>query len=86
MEGLETKNGETYCAECGQKVSKDGKLVLNFCPKCGNALTIEAGVSQDKKISKEKLVMLYEMQDRASEGEDINSVLEEFINDLKEEI
>ena len=86
MEGLETKNGETYCAECGQKVSKDGKLIVSFCPKCGNALTIEAGVSQDKKISKEKLVMLYEMQDKVSEGEDINKVLQEFIKELKEEI
>ena len=86
MEGLETKNGETYCAECGQKVSKDGKLVLSFCPKCGNALTIEAGVSQDKKISKEKLVMLYEMQDRAAEGEDLAKLLDEFIQELKEEI
>ena len=86
MEGLETKNGETYCAECGQKVSKDGKLILSFCPKCGNALTIEAGVSQDKKMSKEKLVMLYEMQDRAAEGEDLAKLLDEFIQELKEEI
>ena len=86
MEGLETRNGETYCAECGQKVSKDGKLIVNFCPKCGNALTIEAGVSQDKKMSKEKLVMLYEMQERALDGEDLAKLLDEFIQELKEEI
>ena len=86
MEGIETRNGETYCAECGQKVSKDGKVIVNFCPKCGNALNIEASVKQEKEISKQKLIMLYEMEERVNEGENLDAVLKEFIKELKEEV
>ena len=85
MQGVKTVNGEIFCADCNQKVSKDKDLKLNFCPKCGNPLNIDAMVKLAKYVDHEKTVLLYNVIDRIDEGDNAKSVCEEFIKELNEE-
>ncbi len=86
MKGIRTDGNNITCAECGQKVSKDGTLKLNFCPKCGNPLNIDASVKYEKSVNQEKLVMLYELIDTINDSnEDTKKVINDFINQLEEE-
>ena len=86
MEGIRIDGEKITCAGCGQKVSKDGTLKLNFCPKCGNPLNINASVQYEKSVNHEKLVMLYELLDTINDSnEDAKMVINDFINQLEEE-
>ncbi len=86
MNGIKTDGQNITCASCGQKVSKDGTLKLNFCPKCGNPLNIDASVKYEKTINHEKLVMLYELIDTINENnEDAKKVINDFIKELENE-
>lgn len=85
IQGIKTNGSEYVCGACGQKVSKDGKLVVNFCPKCGNPLNIDASVKYEKDVEKEKLVMLYTLLDSIEEGNDAKTEIESMISELKED-
>lgn len=84
MNGIKVEGQKITCAECGQNVSKDGKLILNFCPKCGNPLNIQANVKYEKKVAKDKIIMLYELLDLIEEGNDATTQIKEFIKELNE--
>ena len=86
MNGIKTDGQNITCASCGQKVSKDGILKLNFCPKCGNPLNIDASVKYEKTINHEKLVMLYEIADAIEEsGNDAKNVINQFIKEFEQQ-
>lgn len=72
--------------ECGQTISKDGTNKLNYCPKCGKPLTMQANVDLEKKENKAKLIMLYELCDEIDEGNDPRIKIDEYITELKENI
>jgi predicted amidophosphoribosyltransferase len=81
--GVNSVNGKIVCAECGQTVGKvNEELLMNYCPKCGNPLNIDSAVALDNKISKEKIVTLYEAIDEIDEGKDAKQVLKDFIKEL----
>ena len=82
MNGIKSVGNEYSCAECNQKVSKDGKIMLNFCPKCGNPLNINASVKYENQVSKEKTLMLYELLDLIQEGKDPVKQIKSFIKEL----
>lgn len=85
MQGIKTQNGEIFCAECNQKVSKDKDLKLNFCPKCGNPLNMDAMVKLDKYVEHEKIVMLYTLIDDLEEsGKTPKELIEQYIKELNE--
>ena len=81
--GIKVSNGIITCARCGQKVSKDGELKLNYCPKCGNPLNIKANVETEKMINHEKLVMLYEIKDQLEE-QNADQLIDDYIKQLIE--
>lgn len=83
--GIKTENNELVCAECGQKVSKDRTLKLNFCPKCGNTLNIDAAVKLEKEINHQKTIMLYELLDEITNGKDAKETIKNYISQLNEE-
>ena len=83
--GIQTSGQDIYCGDCGQKVSKDGALKLNFCPRCGNPLNINASVKLEKFINHEKTVILYELLDEIEEGKDPKQTIEQFVKDLNPE-
>lgn len=82
MNGIKSVGKEYACAECNQKVSKDGKIALNFCPKCGNPLNITASVKYETQVAKEKTQMLYELLDLINEGADATKQIKSFIKEL----
>ena len=84
MSTVKFENGKVYCAECKQLVSKDEQLKLNFCPKCGNPLNIDASVKQEKAINHQKIIMLYELLDTINDGNHATSTIEEYIKELNE--
>ena len=85
MQGIKTQNGEIFCAECNQKVSKDNELKLNFCPKCGNPLNIDAMVKLEKYVEHEKIVLLYTLiDDLEQSGQDAKTLAEKYIKELNE--
>lgn len=86
MNGIKTDGQNITCANCDQKVSKDGTLKLNFCPKCGNPLNIDASVKYEKAVNHEKLVMLYEIVDAIEEsGNDAKNVINQFIKEFEQQ-
>ena len=87
MNGIRIDGNNVTCASCGQKVSKDGELKLNFCPKCGNPLNIDASVKYEKEVNHEKVVMLYELLDELDEKENKEAVkkINEYIDQLEVE-
>ncbi len=84
MQGIKVDGKIISCAECGQKVSNDGSLKLNFCPKCGNPLNINASVKYEKAVNHEKLVMLYELIDEVNEGANAVDTINNYISQLNE--
>lgn len=84
MQGIKVDGENISCAECGQKVSKDGSLKLNFCPKCGNPLNINSSVKLEKLINHEKIVMLYELLDEINEGANATDTINNYISELNE--
>ena len=84
MSTVKFENGKVYCAECNQTVSKDETLKLNFCPKCGNPLNIDASVKQEKNINHQKIIMLYELLDTINDGNNAPKTIEQFIKELNE--
>lgn len=82
MNGIKSVGSEFACAECNQKVSKDGKILLNFCPKCGNPLNIEASVKYENSVAREKTQLLYELLDLINDGADAVKQINEFIKEL----
>ena len=85
MDGIKTEGNNILCASCNQKVSKDGTLKLNFCPKCGNPLNINASVKLEKHISHQKTIMLYELLDEISQGKNAEQQIKNYIKELNKD-
>lgn len=58
MEGIKTTQNGDFCIYCNAKVNVN---LYNFCPKCGNALTIEATNLKEQQNRKLRLEILDEL-------------------------
>ena len=83
METLIYENDKVFCGECKQQVGKASECKLSFCPKCGNALNLNALAKNEQKSAKEKIVLLYELLDEIEEGHDAKQTIKNFIEELK---
>lgn len=84
MQSIIFKDDKVLCGECHQTVGKDGQTKLSFCPRCGNPLTLNALEKLETKINHEKILTLYEAIDEIEDGADALSVLNQFIEELKD--
>ena len=84
MQSIIFKDDKVLCGECKQTVGKDGETKLSFCPRCGNPLNLDALIKLENKINHQKILTLYEAIDEIEDGADALSVLNQFIEELKD--
>jgi len=80
--GIKQDGEKLICMNCGATVGKN-ETKFSFCPGCSSPLDMNAGIKREEIFAKEKLALLYEIQDRISEGENAKKLIEEYIKELE---
>ncbi|MDD4816303.1 MAG: hypothetical protein PHQ62_04170 [Clostridia bacterium] len=78
------ENNIPVCLNCGAKVGKDSKPQINFCANCGSPINIKSTIEFEKRMTEEKIKIIYEALEEIESGKDALAVLNTFIEELKE--
>ena len=70
--GIKTKQDGDYCMYCNAKIIK----AYDFCPKCGNALTMDARRLKEQKDKGIKMELLDSLVDEISDEKSLKVILE----------
>lgn len=73
INGIKTNVDGDHCAYCDAKVVSG---LYNFCPKCGNPLTVDAIRFKDQQTKKEKLELLDELAYQIEDEKALKVILE----------
>lgn len=73
INGIKTNIDGDHCAYCDAKVVSG---LYNFCPKCGNPLTVDAIRFKDQQTKKEKLELLDELAYQIEDEKALKVILE----------
>lgn len=81
--GYKSEPQRIVCANCDAALSKESEGKVQFCPKCGNPLTMEAAMAFETTMKKEKVAILYEVLAEVEEGHQATQVIERFLGDMQ---
>lgn len=73
INGIKTNADGDHCAYCDAKVVSG---LYNFCPKCGNPLTVDAIRFKDQQTKKVKLELLDELAYQVEDEKALKVILE----------
>lgn len=73
INGIKTNVDGDHCAYCDAKVVSG---LYNFCPKCGNPLTVDAIRFKDQQTKKVKLELLDELAYQVEDEKALKVILE----------
>ena len=73
MNGIKTLPDGEYCAYCNAKVNLN---LYNFCPKCGNALTMDAIRLKEQQEKRVKIELLDELSAEITDEKSLNVIIE----------
>ncbi len=77
ISGIKTNADGDFCAYCNAKVNLS---LYNFCPKCGNALNLDARTLKEQQEKRIKIELLDELSLEVRDEKTLSLIL----NKLKE--
>lgn len=83
--GFKENKDLLICANCNSVVGKNEKLLCNFCPKCGNPISIDAINLRGNEYTEQRIKLIYEIKQDVENGNDINKILEDYIKSINED-
>ena len=76
ISGIKTKPDGDYCAYCNAKLIN----VYEFCPKCGNALTLDAVNLRGQREKSIKIELLDELASEMADEKSLKAILKKLNN------
>lgn len=73
INGVSSNVEGDFCVYCGAEINAG---LYNFCPKCGNALNIDAIKLKEQQIKREKIDLLDELAYLINDPDALKVILE----------